>query len=53
MLLDSRYEFIGVGSAYHKIHECISVIILADQIIDPIQKESVIKYEMNREESAR
>lgn len=53
MLLDNRYEFIGVGSAYHKNYEYISVIILADQIIDPMNKVSAAKYQINREESVR
>lgn len=32
MLLDERYSFIGVGTAYHRAHDIITVILLADQI---------------------
>lgn len=32
MLLDEGYGFIGVGTAYHRFHDIITVILLADHV---------------------
>lgn len=32
MLLDRGYKYIGIGNSYHKLHETIVVILLAEQV---------------------
>lgn len=34
MLLDGNYKYIGIGAAYHKTLEIITVILLADSLAE-------------------
>ena len=34
MLLDEKYSFIGVGTAYHRTHDIITVVLLAESVVE-------------------
>ncbi len=41
MLLDQGYTQVGVGCAWHKQHEMITVILLAENVKDLVVEERV------------
>lgn len=40
MLLDGGYGYIGVGTCYHRTHDIITVILLADEISELRESQS-------------
>lgn len=50
MLLDNQYEYIGIGSAYHRLHGVITVILLAEHLTElgssaSLKPDVRVKYE--------
>ena len=51
MLLDGRYGYIGVGTCYHRTHDIVTVILLAEDISELQESQAVAYSRRMREES--
>jgi len=40
MLLDGGYGFIGVSTCYHRTHDIITVVLLADEVSELRESQS-------------